>query len=455
MHRSLPFDESESNFLMLKRGLENLKKYGNANPLSKNIVLYSFGSLGSRAINFAIYPILTFYLLKEDLGFYDVVVNTIFLVIPLATLQYADGIYRVILPLKEDGEKRKIISGGFNFIAVVSFLILAVLMGIISWIFPVRFGGLIFLMAFFFGINQSTKQIVRGLSKNVQYVVGDILYSMVFILSLMISLMVLELGLMGVFISFILANVLAFLYLLLSSGMLRYVDFRQMPLTQELRPILRYSTPLIPNTLSWWLVGSANTYIIIVLLGLEFNGVYAVAYKISSVIYLLNRVFNLAWQDQLIANEQEESRYNSKIFNRLTLTLLALAIGVTVFMKPLLRLVVEESYFIVWKYVPFLILAAVLSSISAYFGAFYLKWQTTEKIFISTLIGAVVAIVCSIVLTREFGLIGTSISMSVGFGTVFLYRYMDTKSRLKLHLSTYIPLLLLLFVSSIILSYYL
>ncbi|MDM9629897.1 lipopolysaccharide biosynthesis protein [Robiginitalea aurantiaca] len=439
---------------MFKRGIDNLKKYGSANPLSKNILLYSFGSLGSRAINFAIYPILTFYLLKEDLGFYDVVVNTIFLVIPLATLQYADGIYRVILPLDDEVRKKGIIAGGFNFITMSSLVILAILVAAISWIFPLRFGGLIFLMAFFFGINQSTKQIVRGLKKNVQYVAGDILYSLVFILILALTLIVLKLGLKGVFIAFIVANLLSFTYLIFSSGMRRYLDFKQMPQVVELKPILNYSTPLIPNTLSWWLVGSANTYIIIAILGLEFNGIYAVAYKISSVIYLLNRVFNLAWQDQLIASDQEESLYNSKIFNRLTLTLLTLAIVLTIVMKPLLHLVVEETYFIVWKYVPFLILAAVLSSISAYFGAFYLKWQTTRKIFISTLIGAFIAIICSIVLTKNFGLIGTSTSMAIGFGTVFLYRYLDTKARLKLHLSIYIPFLLLLFVFAIILSYY-
>ena len=438
---------------MIKRGIDNLRKYGSANPLSKNILLYSFGSLGSRAINFAIYPILTFYLLKGELGFYDVVVNTIFLVVPLTTLQYADGIYRAILTLDDELKKKNIIGRGFNFIATTSFVLLVLIVSILSWSTTMQFEWLIFLMAFFFGINQSLKQIVRGLKKNVQYVTGDILYSLVFILCLLLTLTAGDMGLQGVFISFIAAAVVSTLYLIFSSGVFRYLDLKAMPVKGELKPILRYSTPLIPNTISWWLVGSANAYIITLILGLDFNGLYAVAYKVSSIIYILSRVFNLAWQDQLIANEKEDPRYSSRIFNNLATTLLLITIILVLLMKPLLRLVVEDAYFIVWQYVPFLLLAAVLSSISAYFGAFYLKWQKTDNIFLSTVLGAIAAIVASVVLTFTMGLLGTSISMMIGFGTVALYRYLDTRGTIQLKLNRYIPILFLALIAAIIILF--
>ena len=173
----------------------------------------------------------------------------------------------------------------------------------------------------------------------------------------------------------------------------------------------------------------------------------------SSVIYILNRVFNLAWQDQLIATEKEDPGYNSRIFNNLTKTLLAIAIVVILLLKPLLHVVVEDAYFIVWKYVPFLLIAAVLSSISAYFGAFYLRWQTTNKIFLSTVFGAIMAITSSVVLTQTMGLMGTSISMIIGFGSVAIYRYLDTRKKIQLRFSIYTPILLAVLACAIIINF--
>ena len=167
------------------------------------------------------------------------VVNTIFLVVPLTTLQYADGIYRAILPLDDEQKKRTIIARGINFITISSLVLLGVILLIVSRIVPIRFEWLIFLMAFCFGINQSMKQIVRGLKKNIQYVAGDIIYSLVFVLGLLFTLTMLDMGLQGVFVSFIAAGLLSAFYLLFSTGIYRYLDLKAVPVRGELKPMSR------------------------------------------------------------------------------------------------------------------------------------------------------------------------------------------------------------------------
>lgn len=419
------------------------------------MLIYSFGSLGSRAINFAIYPILTFFLLKSELGYYDLIVNTIFLVIPLATLQISDGIYRAILPLSDKSEKKDIISTGFNFILLSTFTILLIVLLIVNFILPLEYGFVVFTMAFLFAINQSFKLITRGLRKNRNYVISDIIYSFSFVFCLVVLLKFFGLGLLGVLVSFIAANVFSIIYLTFSTGLPSYLNFKAFPKKRLYNPLLRYSMPLIPNTLSWWLVGSANTYIITIILGLNFNGIYAVAFKFSSIVYILNKIFSLAWQDQLIGGSNDDSKYNSKVFNRLLFFLLIVVLLITLLMKPILKIIVTEEFYIVWHYIPFLLIATVFSSISSYFGAFYLKWKKTNKIFITTLIGASVAIISSIILTKMFGLLGTSTSMALGFGTVAISRYLDTKKYLNLKFNSKLLILILIIIIAIALNYYL
>ncbi len=428
---------------MLKKAKKLLVKSRLNSPLTKGMLIYSFGNLGSKAINFAVYPILTFYLIKSDLGYYDLIVNSIFLVIPLTTFQISDGIYRAVLPLSDINEQKRIINNGFNFSLISTISLIFLILWGLNFFFPIQYIYIVFAMGFSFAVNQSFKQIVRGLKKNINYVISDILYSFSFILCLIISLEFARLGLQGVLFSFVTANVISILYLLLSTPLFSYLKVFQPPTKNYYRPLLKYSVPLIPNTLSWWLVGSANTYIITIILGLGANGIYAVAFKFSSIIYILNKIFTLAWQDQLIGGIDTDSYYNSKIFNRLISVLLILVAIISVLTKPILGIIVTDDFYVVWKYVPFLLLATVCSSISSYFGAFYLKWKKTNKIFLTTLLGAIVAVISSILLTKLYGLIGTSISMAFGFGTVAFARYWDTRKKLKLKLKyNLIPLVL-------------
>lgn len=413
------------------------------------MVIYSIGSLGSRAINFAVYPILTFFLIKSDLGYYDLIVNTIYLLIPLATFQISDGVYRAILPVNDRGARKAIISTGINIILTTTVVILLSVLIITKLFFPVQQGFLVFLMALGYALNISFKQIVRGLKLNKAYILSDIIYSFVFVCALLVFLNGYLVGLEGVFVSFILANVLSIGYLLIATEIISYMSFFKLPRRENIRALFRYSVPLIPNTLSWWLVGSANTYIITIILGLAANGIYAIAFKFSSIVYILNKIFTLAWQDQLIGAESEDHQYNSKILNRLLVFLLIMVGLITLSSKPLLRIIVTGEYYEAWKYIPLLLMATVFSSISSYFGAFYLSWQNTSKIFITTLYGALVAVISSVILTNWLGLMGTSIAMALGFGTVAITRYLDTRARLNL---SFKPTILLILMAFIILS---
>lgn len=50
------------------------------------------------------------------------------------------------------------------------------------------------------------------------------------------------------------------------------------------RAMLKYAVPMIPNTMFWWITNVSDRYIVTALCGEGANGLYAVAYKIPSIV---------------------------------------------------------------------------------------------------------------------------------------------------------------------------
>jgi len=62
--------------------------------LQKLTIYYTIGNLTSRVIKFALFFLYTFFLTKADLGFFDIVTNTITLVTPILAFQLYDAMLR-------------------------------------------------------------------------------------------------------------------------------------------------------------------------------------------------------------------------------------------------------------------------------------------------------------------------------------------------------------------------
>ena len=91
-----------------------------AKSLYDLFLIYSVGNVSTRVINFALIFVTTFYLTKEDVGQYDLILVTISLLTPIATLQLADSALRWLL---EDNsiESLKRIFSNISFYIVLIF----------------------------------------------------------------------------------------------------------------------------------------------------------------------------------------------------------------------------------------------------------------------------------------------------------------------------------------------
>lgn len=399
---------------------------GAKDNLLKNVLIFSIGNLGSRFLVFFLVPLFSYYLSTSEMGFYDLVVVTIGLLVPLATIQLSDSIYRWLLDTRDNRFHETISSSFITLGGIVLFVLLLFYVG--SFFFPLEHKWLIggyFLVSCLHPFFLAT---ARGMRLNKLYALSGMVNSAILVAVNWLLLAHFSMGIKALFISHIVASSVAALMLLYGTKLYRYVSFKYFSKT-AISSFVLYSLPLIPNAISWWFINSANRYIILYFLGEESNGVYAMSSRVAMALYAVNSIFNLAWQESAITEFDKENRdkFYSDIFNRY----FVLEMSVVILLIPITKLFVvyfvSEDFIDSWQYIPMLLVGVAFATFSAFFGTGYLSAKKTVGAFSTTIYGAIVNIVLSLLLVPRMGLHGATIGIAVGFIITWLLRVFQTK----------------------------
>lgn len=103
-------------------------------------------------------------------------------------------------------------------------------------------------------------------------------------------------------------------------------------------------------------------------------------------------------------------------------------------LKPLMKVFVSDTFFDAWKYVPFLLLSLIFSSMSQLVGMSYLASMKTSGNFFTSVFGAVINLVLNFILVPSLGANGASIASAISFFVVFVIRIIDTRKIVTLHI---------------------
>jgi len=187
--------------------------------------------------------------------------------------------------------------------------------------------------------------------------------------------------------------------------------------------------PLIPNHIAWWLFSSANRYLVLYFLGLEVSGIWAISYKIPTLLTLVSTLFFMAWQEKALREYSSPNRdnYYTEVLEKYVSLLLGIIIVLVAASKPILYCVVQKSFFISWKYSTFLLLAIFFQNLSLFYGVGYFCAKETKYVLYTTIVGSSVTIVSGIILIPFLALYGAGIAAGLGFFVMFLVRLRQTK----------------------------
>ena len=395
--------------------------------LIRNTIIYAVGNLGSKLLTFLLLPIYTAYLLESEYGSFDLIVNTVSLILPIITFQVTDGIYRFILGEDDDNKVKKYISNG-SIVIFINTIIFTVIYIISSIIFNFNNKILIFIYIISTIFYTLWSQILRGLKRNIEYAVAGIIVTIITLCLNILLIVKFRFGINGLMISYIIANLVATIYLEIKGQVLKFIDFKNIN-KKTVRMLCTYSIPLIPNVISWWVMNVSDRYMISYFLGAAFNGLYAIANKFSSIIIIINSFFSLAWQESAILEYDSKDRdeYYTKMFNSymiIQFTGMLVLISLT---KLGFILLIKGNYYQGYTIVPILYMASIFSAFSVFYGTGYLSANDTKGSFYTTIIGAVLNIIINLFTLPILGIEGAALSTLISYFVVWIVRVIQTK----------------------------
>lgn len=400
--------------------------------LIKNTIIFTIGNFSTKMLSFLLLPFYTYYLSTADYGFVDLVSTTISFFIPIITFQLMDGCYRYLITQEKEEEKKKVISSAV-YIVLRNLLIANILFVILNIFIKLNYSVLIFLQFNLAIMASFLQQAIRGLKKNHIYTMAGIISTFCMLLSNIFLIVVVGLKAEGLIISTIVSYVVIAFYITIATKFYRYIDLRKkdVSLMKELK---KYSIPLIPNYLNWWIMNVSDRLVINLFLGMSSNGIYAIANKFPQAFQMLTKMFNMAWQESAITeyDSKERDAFYSSIFNNYSTILLTSLIVMLSMGRILFKVGINEKFSEAYYYVPFLFYGVIFSTFSSFYGTGYQSSKNTKGAFSSSVLGSILNILINIILIPYIGLYAASVSTMLSFALMWIYRIFDTRKYIKI-----------------------
>lgn len=422
--------------------------------LAKGTIVYMIGNMMSKVLQMLILPIITGALKTSEYGYYDLIVTTINLVTPVITFQMIEGLFRFMFDGTEDDKKSTVST-------VTAFLVgggvaLAIIMFTGSLITDsLQYPILIYLNYISSIAFTYMQKLARCQQKNQQFAISGVLNTIIMLFTQALTLLVLNMGVDGMLIANFISYVIAALYLMYYLDLRKWLDVRYIK-KSVFSKLIKYSAPLIPNSICWWLVSSSDRYVITYFLGTASNGVYSIAGKFSQMITFATSVFQLAWQESAIMEENNENRdkFYSDTFNTYMKLLLGGYLVILPFVKIIMPVLVSQEYQIGYLYNPILLFGAILAAFSQFYGSAYLVFKKTSGALSTTIVAAIINILLGIGLTPMIGLFAPALGTAVSFGVQWLMRMYQMRLYFKISIDLKNLFLLLICAAIATIGYY-
>ena len=399
--------------------------------LAKNSAIFAIGTFGSRVLQFLIVPLYTYVLSTTEYGKIDLFTSTISLWLPFVTLLIQESIIR-FLTAKEITEQEAINIGFNTFLCSCFFSLIASI--IYGYLFHSQFVLLFFVCLILNSYIAIFQNYLKACDQVQAFTISGLLNTFLFLTGNVLMLTVFKAGILGYFYSMLFSLVCTSIYITLKARVLinirvGYINY------SILKMMLKYSLPLIPNNLMWWIMNAGDKYVINFYLGDSANGIYSVSIKLATILSTIFGIFMQAWQLSAIKEKGDENTKN--FYNKVYVTIMALLLTsstiIITFTKILFIFVFSKSYFDANTYSPLLCVATIINCLATFVGTTYIVNKNTKKAFSTTVIGALVNVVLNIILIKPFGLAGVAIGTIVGYIVVLILRIMDMKRFLDMN----------------------
>lgn len=398
--------------------------------LVKNTVIITIGKICTQLITFFLLPLYTSILSIEEYGTVDLLNTLVFLLLPIVTFQIEQAVFRYIIEVRNDEEeKKRIISTSF-FTVVLHIILYLIIFFIISPFVNNEYKYFLATNVVAYILSSFFLEIARGLGDNKKYSIGSFFTAFTTIIFNILFLVVIKLGANGMLLANMLGQIACFIYILLTLKIYKYISIKAV--TKEIKEkLFKYSIPLIPNAISWWVFNASDRIIVSTILGVGQNGILAAAHKFSSVYITLYNMFNLSWTESvsLQINDLDFNEFFNKMFNTVLKLFAAMAIGIIACMSFVYPIMINVNYISGYDIVPILMLGSLFNVVVGLISTVYVAKKNTKAIANTSIISAIINIVVHLLLVNFVGLYAAAISTLVAFVFMSFYRLYDIKKK--------------------------
>ena len=396
--------------------------------LAKNTIIIFFGRVCTQLISFFLLPLYTSYLATKEYGTVDLIQTYVTLLVPIITLELEMSIFRFLIDSrKSEKETNKLISNNF-FILGISLSIFSILYIIVSSIVTIPYRWLILVDIIVCVLSGNFLQVARGFGKTLDYAISCILTGLTTVISNIILICFVHMQAEGMIISMALANFMCSLYLFIRLKLYSKINFKIVDFKQ-IKEMYKYSLPLIPNGISWWIVNVSDRSIISIVLGASANGLYAISNKFPTIISSLTGVFNLSWSESaaLHINSSDRDEFFSDITNTILRLFMALGVGMLACMPFVFPILIDVKYNDAYNYIPFLVLGTVFNVAICLYSQVYLAKKLSKQVASTAIVGAIINILINVIFIKQIGLYAAAISTMISYFVMMIYRHFDLK----------------------------
>lgn len=403
--------------------------------LAKNTAILTVGKVCTQCISFFLLPLYTAILSAEDYGTFDLFVTYATLLLPLVNWQLDQGLFRFMLDYRGNKDEQKKLFSTLLISSTAQSVLYIVLFGCIEPFLNIKNSYFLLLYVVLHVYTALFLQFVRGLGYSVKYTVASFISASATTVLNVVALVILKMGLQGLFVSTLTAQLLTLVYLVISSRAWEYFSLKDAQI-KVFKNVSRYSIPLIPNNLAWWVVNASDRTIISHFLGTAANGIYSVANKFPNVFINFYNILNLSWTEtvSLHYNDEDRDEFLTDTMTSLVKLFVAACLGIVACMPFVFPIMVNAKYSAAYNQILILMYAMLFRVLVGLYSCVYVAQKNAKKIAYTSISAAIINITVDLILINKIQVFAASLSTLVAFLSMFIVRYIDVNKTVHMRI---------------------
>lgn len=405
--------------------------------LIKNMGILAIGGICTKAINFLLLPLYTYLISVEEYGTIDLLTTISSLMVAMVSFQMYEAIFKYATIQRGNLREIKIIFTNIWVFSVCACFLFSTICAIVflfldfvgKWYIVSAVVSTIFLYV--------TTRSSRSLGHNKLYSFANFISALVMIVLNLLFLVILKLPSLTILYAYVIGPLVGGFICVLADRLWQYWDLCLFD-KEKIKEYLRYSIPLIPNEVAWWVIHTSDRLVVVTFLGLYSTGLLTVATKFSVAYSTIFGFFYAAWVEQCFLHYSTDSgRENiQKLIPKIFVGFCYFTCIFIIACMYAYPIAIDSAYNEAYILVPWYLIAVLLNVFIGLVSPIYLIVNDTKAVMYSTIIAGLINFLANVLLIQHIGILSAPIAAIIGYGVVGIWRWVDINRRyLRIELS--------------------